>query len=175
MKEQTKRINKLWIIFFLGVMIGCVCINLYARGDKEIVEQLNIYLEQFPEGLKQKDTFYIAEKRIKQLLFILVLYVTISKKFIVRIITFLFGTILGIYLSVMMMRIGMYGGVYTLMLYFPHFISYAFAIKILYLCADDEKVKKKSLVWGMVVLFWVIGIALEQIFFPLWVNCVVNI
>lgn len=85
MKEQTKRINKLWIIFFLGVMIGCVCINLYARGDKEIVEQLNIYLEQFPEGLKQKDTFYIAEKRIKQLLFILILYVTISKKFIVRV------------------------------------------------------------------------------------------
>ena len=100
MKEQTKRINKLWIIFFLGVMIGCVCINLYARGDKEIVEQLNIYLEQFPEGLKQKDTFYIAEKRIKQLLFILILYVTISKKFIVRVITFLFGTILGMYLSV---------------------------------------------------------------------------
>ncbi|MBQ4522843.1 MAG: hypothetical protein IJA10_07815 [Lachnospiraceae bacterium] len=170
MKEQDKRMDKLWIIFFLGIIIGCVGINLLARGNKDILEQLNIYLDQFPDGMKEKDILYIVNKRLKQLLFILVLYVAISKKMIVRIITFLFAAILGMYLSVMMMRLGMYGGIYTLMLYFPHFLCYGVAIKLLYLCADAEKVKKRKMVWGLVVLFWLFGIALEQFFFPLWLN-----
>ena len=158
------------IIFFLGIIFGCVGVNLLVRGNGNIVEQFNIYIDQFPESLKEKDILCIVDQRLKQLLFILVLYVAISKKIIVRILTFLFASVLGMYLSVMMMRLGMYGGIYTLMLYFPHFICYGIAIKLLYLYADAEKVKKKRMVWGLVVLFWLFGIALEQFFFPLWIQ-----
>lgn len=172
MKEQDKGMDKLWIIFFLGIIIGCIGINLLARGNKDIVEQLNIYLDQFQDGMQQKDILYIVDKRLKQLFFILVLYVTISKKMIVRTITFLFAAILGIYLCVMMMHLGMYGGIYTLMLYFPHFLCYAVTIKLLYLYADTDKIKKKGMIWGLIVLFWLFGIALEQFFFPIWVDYV---
>ena len=172
MKEQDKGMDKLWVIFFLGIIIGCIGINLLARGNKDIVEQLNIYLDQFQDGMQQKDILYIVDKRLKQLFYILVLYVTISKKMIVRTITFLFAAILGIYLCVMMMHLGMYGGIYTLMLYFPHFLCYAVAIKLLYLYADADKIKKKGMIWGLIVLFWLFGIALEQFFFPIWVDYV---
>ena len=170
MKEQDKRLDKLWIIFFLGIIFGCVGVNLLVRGNGNIVEQFNIYIDQFPESMKKKDILCIVDQRLKQLLFILVLYVAISKKIIVRILTFLFAAVLGMYLSIMMMRLGMYGGIYTLMLYFPHFICYGFAIKLLYLYADAGKVKKKKMVWGLVILFWLFGIALEQFFFPLWIQ-----
>ena len=70
----------------------------------------------------------------------------------------------------MMMRLGMYGGIYTLMLYFPHFLCYAAVMKILYLYADAEKVKKKRMVWGLVLLFWICGVVLEYFFFPIWIQ-----
>ena len=75
MKEQDKGMDKLWVIFFLGIIIGCIGINLLARGNKDIVEQLNIYLDQFQDGMQQKDILYIVDKRLKQLFYILVLYV----------------------------------------------------------------------------------------------------
>ena len=92
-KRLNGTTNKLWILFFLGILFGCIGINILVRGNKEILNQYNLYQDFFLDGMKEKDIVYIAGRRLKQFIFILVLYFTISKKTIVRMITFLFATI----------------------------------------------------------------------------------
>lgn len=178
MKKELNVTVLMIISLFFGLILGSIFLNLGIKSQalnplEYGLDSFNVYeLVQIGD---QKLFWFVCSKRFGQLAVLVLLMVLTGPKFVLNLLTGTFGAVMGIFISLETIRLGIKGAIYACACFLPHYPVYALAF--LYMAFVFSKtqsyVYQKNKLAVLMLIFlgiFMVGCFLEGKISPIFLN-----